>query len=247
MSLQTRPNIVARHAGEDGAPAITLVVLTEGNREHLHNAVAGAQSHLTGRLFHTVMVDDSGDLDHAAYLEATFPTFAHIHHPERRGLSAAARTGWTAALVDSDIEFVFLLEEGVTLTRTVHLDSMAALLRAQPHLGQLVVKREPAGTDEEAAGGVLELAAVQGHLLADCEAKLTWRFAADDPSIERTWHLMWTEDRELPFSHDPSLIRREALECLADDPDVTAQLRAAGYSFAYWGHRAAPPWARRAI
>jgi hypothetical protein len=197
------------------------VVITDGRDEYLKRTLASCWEMIPG--FSPIIVDDSGKhRESPDWLLDRWPANQLIRHSERKGMAAAVRTAWTAA-VGRPGEFIWHEEDDFILNEPVDIAAMAATLRDNPHLAQLVLKRQPCSAEEIAAGGQIETA-----------------------PEEYTDREGFVEHRRL-FSFNPCLIRREAIELALAEPGdglergVTDTLLRHGYSFGYFGARGDPP------
>lgn len=203
--------------------SFALTVTTDGRGDYLLQAIDSLRVSLDPWPSGRCMVDDSGDQDYTDMLRERYePDFTICPHSSRRGLAAAVRLAWMQALA-TPARYVFHAEDDFTYREPVDLARMARLLDENPHLAQVVLKRQPWGEDEIAAGGQIEVAPDE--------------YTARDGFVEH---------RRL-FSLNPSLIRREAIELALAEPGdglergITDTLLAHGYSFAYYGARKDPP------
>lgn len=222
-----------------------LVVINDGRREYMGPAMASLD-HLHGDIGARAIIDDSGDLDNLTMLRHDYPTYYVAHHEQRQGLAAAVRTAWAWAL-ETGAEFVFHFEQDFVLTEDIDLDAMAMLLRAEPSLAQLVLKRNPWSQLEKDAGGQMEIAPDE---YLDCSATLESVYNEVELYVEEfywTEHITENAKALHVFSFNPCLIRREAIEAFfANHGDglergVTDAVLAAGFHLAYWGRRTDPP------
>lgn len=204
---------------------IATVIIGDGRIEYLRQAVASYTANVVNASDYRIMVNDTGDPDYASLLDAEFPEWTMVHHSERRGMAAAVRSGWSTAL-ETGCDFLFHTEEDFTFNEVINALPMAHLLESQPHLAQLVLKRQPWSDVEIAAGGQIETAP---HLYT-----------------ERGNGIRWVEHETL-FSFNPSLISANALRHAWHDlrdgleRGVTDGLLARGYKFAYWRGKADGP------
>jgi hypothetical protein len=203
----------------DAALAFALTVTTDGRGDYLLQAIDSLRVSLDPWPEWRVVVDDSGDSAYGIMLHRRYePDFTICPHSSRRGLAAAVRLAWTLALA-TPARYVFHAEDDFIYREPVDLAGMARLLDENPHLAQVVLKRQPWGEQEIAAGGQIEV--------------------APDEYVDREG---FVEHRRL-FSFNPSLIRREAIELALAEPGdglergITDTLLAHGYSFAYYGAR----------
>lgn len=137
------------------------------------------------------------------------------------GMAGAAKAAWQWAL-DQNADYLFHVEEDFLFTAPVPVDGMVRVLDMNPHLAQVVLKRQPWSRQEKEAGGQIE---------TNPEA-YTQRSAAGEYWIEH-----WTL-----FSMNPCLIPRRTLELAwnAQHPDgvekaVTEACIAARMHYAYFG------------
>ena len=199
-----------------------LVVITDGRRQYVTQCIESAQSNLKGDFVHLFIINDADDDAYAAFLEVQFPAFTIIHHDERRGLSGAVRSAWETALV-TGADYIFHLEDDFIFNRKINVDKMIRLLHCEPHLAQVLLKRQPWNDEEIAAGNIIQ-AYPDEHTDHSC------------PSGN------WVEHRRL-FSFNPFIAPRHVLElALAESANtlergVTDTLLKHDYSFAYYGKR----------
>jgi hypothetical protein len=196
----------------------TAVLITDGRRDYFEQTFASCREMIPS--FDPVIIDDSGDADYGAWLDTL--GYHVAHHEQREGLAAAVRTAWTLAL-GAGAQFIWHQEDDFVLTEPVPIEAMERTLLAHPALAQLVLKRQPWSEEEIAAGGQIEI--------------------APDEYVDREG---FVEHLRL-FSLNPSLIRREVIECALAEPGdglergITDTLLVHGYTFAYWGARKDPP------
>lgn len=200
-------------------PEIALVVITDGRGEYLERTIPSLTENLRCVFASRTIIDDAGDDEYAHWLDLSFPTFQRIHHGNRRGLAAAVQTAWKVAL-DSNADYLWHHEEDFTLEEPIDVLGMARTLDANPHLAQLVLKRQAWSMEEIAAGGQMEVAPTE---FTDCDG--------------------FVQHKRL-FSLNPSLIPRsvvEACEGTELERGITDRCLDLGLSFAYWGKRSDPP------
>jgi hypothetical protein len=202
--------------------SFALAVTTDGRSDYLLQAIDSLRVSLDPWPEWRYMLDDSGDPAYTAMLVRCYPDFPIAAHSPRRGLAAAVGSVWRMAL-ETSARYVFHAEDDFTYREPVDLVGMARVLEENPHLAQVVLKRQPWSEEEIAAGGQIEVAPEE---YADRKG--------------------FVEHRRL-FSLNPSLIRREAIELALTEPGdglergITDTLLRHGYSFAYWGARKDPP------
>jgi hypothetical protein len=207
--------------------SIALVLRCDGRRQYIEQSIASL-SHIDCDFTYRFIVDDSGDKEYADWLDATFPTFECIHHPERQGMSGGVRTAF-ATVVRSGVDYAFATEDDMQIVSDVSLSPMIELLESQPHLCQIGLKR--LGNEQEMAGG--GWVEIQPPLYAEHHAgDLTW--------IDTDWL----------FFFSPSLIPRRIMEfALANvsvflETEIMDALRPQGYRSSFIGGMYDPPLCR---
>ncbi len=207
---------------------LVYVLRCDGRRDYIGQAIASAEDHVKGDFVRKFIVNDSGDQDYAAWLETCFPTFEFVHHPERQGMNACVKSAFEV-VVASGAFACFSTEDDFTFFKPVSARKMARVLHCEPHLGQLVLKRNPWSDEEIVAGGQMEV--------------------SPDQYVEKSClsgH--WVERQGGLWSGNPSLTRTAAIEAaLAKWDTVTSSdtyeqpvgnaMIEAGYSVAFWGKR----------
>src|SRR5579863_1515295 len=118
-------------------PSIALMVATDGRAAYITQAIETAQQYLKGEFSRFIIINDAGDPGYSAFLDATFPTFEIVHHPERYGMSRATRSFFEEAHA-TGCDYIFRLEEDFVFHKTVNVKKMARLLHCEQHLSQLV-------------------------------------------------------------------------------------------------------------
>jgi hypothetical protein len=209
---------------------IVVLVMSDGRRDYLVQSLSSANSNLRGPITTRVIHDDSGDSDFHAWLRSEYPTYALATTPARSGFGGAIQSAWAWLQANTVEPFCLHLEGDFTFNRPVPLGSLAATLIENPHLAQLVLRRQPWNDVEAAAGGIVEM----------WPAEYT----------ERTSHgRTWLEHR-LFLSTNPCLYRRSLLDVGWPEGDrsevtFTQRLLADGFDgvpgedvrFAFWGAR----------
>lgn len=202
---------------------IALVVITDGRIDYLRRTLASAVEMLDADWDARIIVDDSGDPDHAAAIVREWPRWESIHTIRRAGFAATVRAAWQAA-IDAGATHVWHQEDDFLINQPLRVDWLQQDLDANPRLAQIALKRQPVNAIEEAAGGFMEM------WPAD------WR-----------WQQGGLVEHVVTFTTNPCLIPAHAIRCaLASpepltEPEITRQLRAAGYRFAFLGALDDPP------
>lgn len=178
-----------------------------------------------------IVVSDRGDLYLPGCInslqENVRADFTEIvdDHEHKLGMAGAVRRAWQWAL-DSGCDYLFHVEEDFRFLQPVDLDSLRYTLDRNPLLAQVVLKRQPVNDEEIAAGGIIE-----SH--------------PDDYTECKAWgrNIIWTEHSRI-FSLNPCLIPRRVLELGwpdGNEAEFTQRCIDAGYRFAFYGARHAPP------
>lgn len=205
--------------------SIVFVLRCDGRRDYIDQAVASAIDNLKAHFDRMVIVNDSGDHEHASWLEQEFPAFEFVHHAERLGMNTCVRTAFQVAIA-TGADAMFSTEDDFRFNESVNVKKMYRLLHCEPHLAALTLKRNPWNDQEIAAGGQIE--------------------TAPDEYFDRSCVTgNWVEHDHL-FSGNPSLVRVDAIKAAVnvDMPDSDTYERpaglamiAAGYRFAFYGKR----------
>lgn len=204
---------------------IWLVLYTDGRDELLARTIASANENLHGPITRRTIVDDTGQLAHAATLSTEYPEWTIEAHSERLGFGGTIARTWRYLAASAVREqFVFHLEDDFTFNRPVDLVAMWRVLNEYPTLAQLALRRQPVNEAEIAAGGVVEM----------------W----PDQYIDKYNGYLgshWLEHR-LFFTTNASLYRRSL--CGLEWPEIerseeafTRRCLEHGYTFGYWDHR----------
>lgn len=202
---------------------IALVVITDGRIDYLRQTIASAEEMLHAEWGARIIVDDSGDPDHAATIAAEWPRWATISHLHRLGFAATVRTAWQA-VIDAGVTHAVHLEEDFTFVQPLDVEALRELLDDQPDLAQLALKRQPVNPVEEAAGGLMGM----------------WPLSA-------RWQRPGFVEHIVTFTTNPSLIparvirRALANETPLTEPEITRHLLYEGYRFGYVGRLDDPP------
>lgn len=200
----------------------TLVVTSHGRWEYLSRTLSALWDAVPGGVdfFDRVIVS----VDHTGTTDDGPMSLPHICGPTGGFYFTGARKGLTANMTQAishltdRCEYVFWLEEDFVL-HDAPLEEMAKTLDAFPNVANMVLLRQPWGAHEIRAGSVLK---AQPYELTD---RGGW--------LEHTGGF-WLN----PFVAHASLLRslRPGVE-----RELTAQCRARGLSFGYWGGADDPP------
>jgi hypothetical protein len=147
----------------------------------------------------------------------------------RLGMAGAVQAGFDWVL-STDAEYVLWIEEDF-LFDELPLAEMRYVLDRNPHLAQVVLKRQPWSDYEKAAGGQIE---TNPSAYTQCKA-----FGRN---------VSWVEHSTL-FSLNPCLIPRRVVELgwpsgpigVGNETGMTEKCVDAGYRFAYFGRIEDPP------
>jgi hypothetical protein len=140
------------------------------------------------------------------------------------GMAGAVRTAWEWAL-EQRCDFLLHVEEDFVFHAPVRVEDLACILGLNPHLAQVVLKRQPWSPEEHQAGGIVELHPAD---YTECEVGDFWR---------------WTEHRRI-FSLNPCLIPRSVLELGwpdGNEAEFTQRCLDNDLRFAFLGWRYDPP------
>ena len=206
---------------------VALVVVTDGRGEYLQRCWASLYEMCEYPFSDVIFVDDSGDPAYGEWLMNTFPPSLLISHPYRQGLVSSVADAWRAIEHDTEADYVFHVEEDFTFCGPTPIAEMVDLLKADPWLAQVVLKRQPWSPEEMAAGGIIEMNPTE----------YTDHCRLTDPA-----HPFWVTHRRL-FSLNPCVYPVGITFGGADGAErgITDRLLADGYHFGIYGGRHDPP------
>ncbi len=134
-------------------PRVTLLIITDRD-QYLEQMWASVQRNLDYPWYEIVIADDSDDLDHKRRADNLIdPDCIVTPGPTKMGGAAAVRSAWEY-LRETDCDYVFHLEEDFVFPEPVDVRSMIAVLRSDPTLVNVVLRRQPAFN--EGADGPME-------------------------------------------------------------------------------------------
>ena len=128
-------------------PKLALMVITDGRWDYLQRTLESAAECLDWPWHQKLLVDDSGE--DVGFCPAKFD---FVKNMPRKGLAGAIQTGWDA--LDSEVDYVFHLEDDFIFPETVDLELMIELLEYEPDLAQMALLRQPWSRQEQIAGGI---------------------------------------------------------------------------------------------
>lgn len=208
---------------------VTVVVVTHGRRDCIERTLDSVGRCVKGlKQGPLVIADDSNDIEYRAWLRRRWSTAEIVTgRPQARGFGHNTARALHAAL-ETGTPWVFHLEDDFVIQRPVDLGAMAGVMDANPHLSQIVLRRQPWFKRELAAGGLVE---------SDPGAYTDHR---DEHGNE------WIEHR-LGHWTNPNLVRREFLAAHPwptvprSEAIMSRQVIGEGFSSAFWESRTAPP------
>jgi glycosyltransferase involved in cell wall biosynthesis len=195
---------------------VALVVITDGRIEYLRQCAASLAEHAPYDYCARIVVDDSGDGDHAIEAARLIDASVLVHHPQRRGLAAAVNSAFQQVLA-SGADYAFHVEEDFIFPGTVPLDDMARLLHDHPVLAQVVLLRQPWSPSEQVHGGYV------------------YEHEAD--YVQRTEYLETKRIFSLNPCLYPARTARYPWPSHGTEGDFTKTMQAEGYKSAIYGQR----------
>ena len=200
--------------------AVTLAVLTDGRRDCVEKSIPAALRNLQGLpITHIIVSDDSGDPEYAAWLRRWVPGAEILTSPRRTGFAENVRRTWEAAL-GTGTPWVFWLEDDFEVLEPVDIRRMADVLTHEPHLTQMVLKRQPWFPNEVAAGDLIAV-----H---------------DDAVQKESWRGEWVEHAKGHWTN-PHLVSRRFLaehewpRGAASEATFARQVMRGDRRSAFWG------------
>lgn len=206
---------------------VPLIVLGNGRKDYITQALASIRQHLDGLLTATI-VDDSGDPAYRAWLAAEYDVpVVPVADDGRAGYWRAMRRVWQVA---SGWRWVLFWEEDFVLTKPLDAADLAAVLDEHPYLTQIALLRQPWFGNEHEHGGLIEaLEAQRNHFQQRTDGTRSW-----------------IEHRAC-FTGNPSLIPASTLRRPWPEGDWSESrfgrelFRDPKARGAYWGQRGDPP------
>ena len=224
--FEHRQRLWANPAGHGTA----LAVVSDGRDQYLQRTIDSLDQQVAHPFAERWIFDDSGNRTYRRSLQHRYPTYRVVGDGPRRGYTAAMTRIWSTLASQSTTEWIFHLEGDFVFNRPINLTAMAQILRSNPHLAQMALRRQPWNDQEQAAGGVVEQnpAAYTDH---------------HDPTGQH-----WLEHR-LFWTCNPSLYRRTVCtthpwpQCPQSEMAfANALFRAPSARCGYWGTRVDAPW-----
>ncbi len=199
--------------------SIGLCIISDGRFDYLAECINSLEARVAYPFVRKVIVDDSGELNIQLRVRQAFPDYEVLAHRRRWGIAAAVHTAWDAML-ETDAEYIFHVEQDFTFNEDIDLDGFVRLLKDHPHLANMTLKRQPYSPVEVAAGDFMRVNPTEYR---------------DNPDGFVEWSKM--------FSCNPSLIRREVLELapFSNEGKFADTCRRHGYTFAFYGQKTDPP------
>lgn len=215
---------------EDAEFRVGLVIITNGRKDCIAKTIPSIEAQIKPGFVEKLICDDSGDPGYAAWLKAQFPGYVVYDHRKLGHGPAVAYALRRAAQME--VDWVFFCEDDYEFSRPVDLEALAAQMRANPTVTQMVIRRQGWFPAEIEAGGMIE------------------RF---DPALftERNHNgSPWIEHRQF-YSLNPHLTRRSFIAAHPWPPQPNSEhlfsrqlFRDASVSVGLWGSKADEPLAR---
>ena len=221
----THPRDMERFIADRNHPdGVLLLFVTNGRRDCLATSVPSALERVAGDIVRTVIVDDSGDPDYQAWVRWRFPDIDLHCTRGATGFDGAYRTVWN--LVGwYGLPWAYIVEDDFTHQRDVDLGAMQRVMRSDPGLCQMALRRQPWFTAEIEAGGIIEQ---NPDAYTDLPTHMEHRqFVTTNPAL-------WSRDfiARHPWPKGPHSEARFA-DGVFRDPDARS---------GYWGARTDDPW-----
>lgn len=135
---------------------IGLLVITDGRGPCLKRTLMALEQKLVGGFSYRLMVDDSMQPDYAAWLDATYPMFDHLHLEPKAGFCGAIQAGWER-LGWENVDYILHVEDDFELVEQINLADLQQALDENPHLVQMALKRQPVNDMEKKAGDLVRM------------------------------------------------------------------------------------------
>jgi hypothetical protein len=167
-----------------------LLIVTDGRNGYLERTLSSIPTAVWASVSSTTAIENSGSQSHCSWLQQRLPHAEVCCFDRKLGFGGAIQAGWSK--VPAAATHVLHLEDDFLFETAVDVEWMAATLDANPHLAQLVLKRQAWNDEEKEAGGIVEC---WPDLYEEVEASGGW----------------YTQHR-LYFSTNPCMYRRELTE-----------------------------------
>lgn len=164
-----------------------------------------------------------GCIDSLHYLQGSYAAHVVDDRDHKLGMAGAVRTAWDWA-IDRDLDYLIHMEEDFRLVAPFDPTEAIRVLNNDLRLAQVVLKRQPWSPEEHAVGGIIE-----------CHP--------EDYTDHQDGDLRWVSHQRI-FSLNPCLIPRHVLEVGwpdGNEAEMTSNLVALGYRFAFLGSTTDPP------
>jgi hypothetical protein len=163
------------------------LVFTDGRKECLERTLASAEELIEGVFQDKIIVNDCLHLEYMKWLYDTYGDSYDIRtNRNKLGFGGTINRAWQTLPDYGDDTWIFHLEDDFTFNRSVPLGSMVSVLKNNPHLAQMALKRQPWNEQEKAAGGIIE------------------RMPEEYTEVTNEYGLSWCEHR-LFFTTNPSV------------------------------------------
>lgn len=168
-------------------PKVSLFITTSGRYDYLAVTMHNFSNACRYEFDQKFIVNDCKDKEFQDKLQplADYLGFTIIHNHNPKGFAGAYNTAF--ANIDKDSDYCFILEDDFTFLERVDIKLMIGLLKNNPHLCQIALKRQAWHEAEKNAGGICE----------------QWPNLYEDH--ENDYGIKWTEHRNF-FTTNPSLI-----------------------------------------
>jgi hypothetical protein len=168
---------------------VALCVLSDGRFDYLMETLESLNES-NDLPFKQKMILVDGNPGAASSLRDSLKEWQIWTNPGRSGLAQSVKQLWKN--VNKEIKYIFHLEEDFTFNEYIDIYSMIKVLDNNPHLAQMLLKRQPWGSEEPKYGGYVEM--------------------NPDSYIEKTDGInIWCEHRNF-FSLNPCVIPRKIFD-----------------------------------
>jgi len=213
---------------------IALVIISDGRDDYLRQTIKSLHN-VVGEITERWIFDDSGDDDYRHQLRNGHPDYQHIGNGTRRGFTHTMTMAWETLSTTSEADWILHLEQDFTFNRQVSLDDITSVMRSNPHLAQMALKRQPWNDEERAAGGFMEM--YPESYVDHSDGEHNWlehrRFFTCNPSVypRSLTNIGWEQGMNTEGHFGLRLFR-----------EGTPQTRPEDIRCAFWGRRDDQPW-----